>query len=98
MNLETFLKNYAAIVIGISMVVCNLFWAFFEVDTLFTFLFPQGSFYCFRPPLWTVILNFMISLVGIFIGVLIFKKRINYLKWSLIDLGLIVLAVVIFFT
>lgn len=96
MNLETFLKNYAAKIIGISMVVCNSIWFLFESNIIFTSFFPQGSFYCFRPPIWTSFLDLIISLAGICIGILIFQKKVNYLKWSLIDLALIVLTVMIF--
>ncbi|WP_338761372.1 hypothetical protein WAF17_15375 [Bernardetia sp. ABR2-2B] len=92
MNLEVFLKKYAANIIGFSMAVCNLIWLSFNVWVIKTSFFPQGHFYCFRPPLWTTFLESAIALLGMYIAFLIFNRKVSYLKWSLIDIVIMIIT------
>lgn len=96
MNLETFLKSYAAKIIGISMVVCNLFFLTYIIYLFYQYHFST-HFVCFIVRLSNTVLFTLAILfsTGVGIGISIFKEKVNYLKWSLIDLGLVALAFVI---
>lgn len=96
MNLETLLKNYAAKIIGFSMAICNLFFLINILHLFYQYHF-NDHFICFIIRLSNTVL-FTLSLLfstGICMGLLIFKEKITYLKWSLIDIGIVILAFVI---
>ncbi|WP_338811911.1 hypothetical protein V9L05_10890 [Bernardetia sp. Wsw4-3y2] len=96
MNLETLLKNYAAKIIGFSMAICNLFFLINIIHLFYQYHF-NDHFVCFIIRLSNAVLLTLSILFssGIGIGILIFKEKINYLKWSLINIGIVTSAFVI---
>lgn len=94
MNLETFLKNYAAKIIGFSMIICNSLFLFQIIKLFYQYHFTTILFFMMLSDAVLLILSILFS-TGIGIGVLIFKKKITYLKWSFIDFELVILAFVI---
>lgn len=94
MNLETFLKNYAAKIIGVSMVVCNSLFLVQNIKLFYQYHFTNILFYLMIPDTVLFIATILFSM-GIGIGILIFKEKISYTKWSLIDVGIVVLVFLI---
>jgi len=95
MNVETFLKNYAAKIIGVSMIVCNLFCFVIIVKLFYEYHFTSHLYIMMLSDTALLVLSILFS-IGIYLGSLIFMDKVAYLKWSLIDLGLVLLAFVIF--
>lgn len=94
MNIEIFLKSYAAKIIGFSIVVCNLIFLTKAIILLYEYHFTTTLFLYMYPN--TVLSIFSILFfIGIYIGILIIKRKVSYVKWSLIDLGLVTLAFII---
>ncbi len=94
MNIETFLNNYAAKIIGFSMIVCNSLFLLQNIKLFYEYHFTNILF-CLMIPNTVLFISAILFSIGIGIGILVFKDKINYLKWSLIDLGIIVLVFLI---
>ena len=95
MNMETFLKNYAAKIIGFSMIVCNLIFLAVVVKLFYEYHFTSHLYIMMLSDTALLVLSILFS-TGIYLGSLIFLKKVAYLKWSLIDLGLVLFAFIIF--
>ncbi|PIY07998.1 MAG: hypothetical protein COZ18_14490 [Flexibacter sp. CG_4_10_14_3_um_filter_32_15] len=85
MNLETFLKNYAAKIIGISMVVCNLTWLQIALVSFYNYIFDKVivDFIYFE---FLTALDVGLSIGGIILGFGILMSKVNFIKGSLLGI------------
>ncbi len=95
-NTEIFFKKYAPKIVGSSMVVCNLFFLTHTIHLFYKYHFSP-HFICFivRLPDTVLFTSAILFSIGLGLGILIFKVKINYLKWSLIDIGIVILVFII---
>ena len=96
MNTETFFKKYAPKIVGSSMMVCNLFFLTHIIYLFYQYHF-SNHFVCSRVRLSNAVLftSAILFSTGLSLAILIFKEKINYLKWSLVDIGIIILVFII---
>lgn len=96
MNAEIFFRNYAPKIVGSSMVVCNLFFLTHTIYLFYQYHF-SNHFVCFIVRFSDTVLftSAILFSIGISLGILIFKAKINYLKWSLIDIVIVILVFII---
>lgn len=92
MNLENFLKNYAAKIIGSSMVLCCLICLRLALMGLYNYVFDKVII-DFLYPEFLILLQLVLSCLGVFIGVAVFRRKINYIKGSLLGILLFIIEI-----
>lgn len=87
-----FLKQ--KIIIGLIIILVNLFWTWFSLDLLYRYHFTefQPTFYI---PNWILIMNSIFAIVGILIGFKLISKRISIKTALLTDFTLILIGLII---
>jgi hypothetical protein len=87
-----FLKQ--KIIIGLIIILINLFWTWFSLDLLYRYHFTEfnPTFYI---PNWILIMNSIFAIIGIVIGLKLIKKKINIKTAILTDFTLILIGLII---
>ncbi len=87
-----FLKQ--KIIIGLIIILINLFWTWFSFELLYKYLFTEfnPTFYI---PNWILIMNSIFAIIGIVIGIKLLKKKINIKTALLTDFTLILIGLII---
>jgi len=83
---------------GFIVLIGNTLWLLRIIYTYYEYHFTDCLFLVMIPD-WILILNSFFASSGIYLGVLIIKKRVNPIKWFLIDLGftLFVISMEVFY-
>ena len=80
--------------LGILIILINLFWVWFSLDLLYRYHFTEfnPTFYI---PDWILIMNLLLAIIGIAIGLILIKKKINIKTALLTDFALILIGLTI---
>jgi hypothetical protein len=70
------------LVIGIIIIIINIYWGFLNVRLFYLYNFTEIVF-AFTTPNWVLILNIISGIIGIIIGINVFRN-----KWSVKKGGL----------
>jgi uncharacterized membrane protein AbrB (regulator of aidB expression) len=81
-------------IIGILIILMNLFWIWFSLDLLYLYHFTEfhPTFYI---PDWILIMNSIFGIIGIIIGIRVLKKKMNIKKALLTVFVLILIGLLI---
>lgn len=81
-------------IIGLIIILANLFWAWFSLDLLYRYHFTEfhPTFYI---PNWILIMNSIFAIAGIVIGFKLINKKISIKTALLTDFTLILIGLII---
>jgi len=81
-------------IIGLIVILVNLFWTWFSLDLLYKYHFTEfhPTFYI---PNWILIMNSIFAIIGIVIGLKLIRGKINIKTALLTDFTLILIGITI---
>lgn len=81
--------------IGILSSLIALFWVWYYGQMVYDKIFQKDLIYCFRPSIWVSVANSTLGIVGLLIGIKLFKGQLKLLKAILVMFSLICIGFII---